>query len=134
MDVHLSQQNEGGITVIVHGEIDIATGDDLLYRLRQLADPQSRTIALDLSRVSFMDCAGLRTLIIMDRQARSAGGRLVLAAVSPSVARLLSLVGLSHFGAPTPAAAQPATPPATPPADGGQTWIAATVSGLPGYA
>ena len=78
----------------MRGDIDLATAGDLLLRLLMLAGPASGAIALDLSQVTFIDCAGLRTLIALDRHARSTGGSVHVAAVSLPVARLFELIAL----------------------------------------
>ena len=82
------------VNAVVRGEIDVATAEDLLLRLRMLAGGAGREIVLDLSRVTFIDCAGLRALIALDHQVRTAGGRVRVTAVSSQVARLFELVRL----------------------------------------
>ena len=48
---------------------------------------------MDLAELSFIDCAGLAALASARREARKAGGDLLLAAAAQPVARLLSLTG-----------------------------------------
>jgi anti-anti-sigma factor len=82
------------ISAAVRGEVDLSTADDLLLRLRMLAGTATGEIALDLSQVTFIDCAGLQALIALDHHVRTAGGRVRVTAVSPQVARLFELVRL----------------------------------------
>ena len=49
---------------------------------------------LDLSAVSFMDCAGVQALLVGRRTARLLGGDLILCRTSRQVDRLLSLMDL----------------------------------------
>jgi anti-anti-sigma factor len=97
------------ITVV--GELDIATAPRLADTLRR-----ARTrapIILDLTGVTFMDCAGLHPILPahLDAVARRAPFILVL---TPTINRLLQLAGVQDLGsrpglpdAPTAATAQP---------------------------
>ncbi len=80
--------------ITVRGDVDLAAAGDALVRLLMLAGHASGAIALDLSQVTFIDCSGLRTLIALDRHARSTGGSVHVAAVSLPVARLFELIAL----------------------------------------
>ena len=70
------------------GEIDLATKDGLQAALTPLLDGE-RPLLLDLSQVTFIDCAGLRVL----QAAHLAHGRFAVVAPSDAVARLLELSG-----------------------------------------
>ena len=48
---------------------------------------------MDLTGLKFTDCAGMRALAAAAKQARQAGGGLVLAAPGPLVLRVLDLTG-----------------------------------------
>ncbi|MFD7965200.1 STAS domain-containing protein [Streptomyces zaomyceticus] len=93
-----------GGTVVVSGEIDSATASALrrTLRLALLAHPAG--VTLDLSAVTFCDCAGLR-VVLTARHQHLDGGRhaLTLGPVSPRVMRLLELTGTREvLGAPEP--------------------------------
>jgi stage II sporulation protein AA (anti-sigma F factor antagonist) len=77
------------VVVAACGEIDLATKDGLLEVLAARLGG-SRPVLLDLSRVTFFDCAALRVL----QTARRAHRRFALVAPSPAVLRVLDLAGL----------------------------------------
>ncbi|HZP52696.1 STAS domain-containing protein [Actinocrinis sp.] len=94
MDVFPTRRDEHIHMIAVRGEIDLATAGDLLLRLRALAEPVSGPILLDLSQITFINFAGLRTLRAFDQHVTTAGGSVHVAAVSLPVARLFELVAL----------------------------------------
>jgi len=94
MDVYFSRHDEHAHMITVRGEVDLATAGDLLLRLRMLAGSASEPILLDLSQVTFIDCAGLRTLRAFCQHAAAAGGSVRVAAASLAVARLFELAAL----------------------------------------
>jgi anti-anti-sigma factor len=94
MDVISTRRDKFLHAITVRGDIDLAAAGDLLLRLLTLAGPATGPIALDLSQVTFIDSAGLQTLVALDRHARAAGGSVHVAAASLPVARLFELAAL----------------------------------------
>lgn len=89
------RRRPGHVLVTVSGEIDIATVAQLRDRL---AGPASggRRVIVDLSRVSFIDAAGVGVLAGAAALATARGGSLRLAAASRQVRRVLTLTGLDR--------------------------------------
>jgi anti-sigma B factor antagonist len=81
------------VVVLLGGDLDIATVPDLARKLTPLARAGSH-LTLDLSGVQFCDCAGLSLFLRLRGHALAAGGSLRLAAVSPTVRRLIGAAGL----------------------------------------
>ncbi|MFJ9444967.1 STAS domain-containing protein [Kitasatospora sp. NPDC101235] len=99
-------------TVRVRGEIDLDTAPALRCELER-ALAEHHVVVLDLSQVTFMDCAGLGALVQARNQADHSGRRLVLHGTGRPVARLLKLTGLTRRLAPAPGPATgraPSTP------------------------
>lgn len=63
--------------------------------LAQLSPPGR--LALDLSAVDEIDCAGLQLLVLAREEARRAGGELILAECSEVVCEALALSGLASY-------------------------------------
>jgi anti-sigma B factor antagonist len=109
-------------TVYLHGELDVATADLLTAVLDgELADGR-RFIRLDLSRLFFLDCAGLGALVLAHNRLLAARGTLALAGVGARIARILALTHLDEAllvadqsGAPRLSRCPTATPPGVGP-------------------
>lgn len=81
------------------GELDIACAPALREQLLGLLRRGSARLVIDLSKVSSCDASALTVLVGTARRARSLGGFLRLAAVSPQVDRVLHITGLHrHLG------------------------------------
>ena len=79
----------------VAGELDGSTIEDLFAAVtRVLETPAPELIELDLGGLNFLDSAGIRCLLNCRTAAGAAGSRLILAAPSPQVARVLDITGL----------------------------------------
>lgn len=79
------------VRVAVAGELDLETGPALATRLRQIR-AERLDVQLDLSRLEFIDCAGIRSLLQAAKDARESGSPLEVV-VKPNfrVRRVLAL-------------------------------------------
>ena len=82
------------VTVLLAGELDCASAA-VAHLALERAGHDAIEIVLDLSRVVFLDAAGLRFLISAQRRARAADRRLIVRRPSRSVRRLIDLTGAS---------------------------------------
>ncbi len=87
----------GGATLELAGEVDLACVDDLAARLDAVIDTRTGTIAVDLSRVTFLDSSGLKSLVSAHRRLQAEGRRLTVRAPSAAVFRVLQLSGVAAF-------------------------------------
>ncbi|MEU9346171.1 STAS domain-containing protein [Streptomyces sp. NPDC048278] len=82
------------LVVEVYGEIDIATEELLAEHLLAAAGGAEPDVLVDLRRLGFLDCSGLRVLCRAEARARERGGRLRLVCEGPRIPRLLRASGL----------------------------------------
>ncbi|WP_369251492.1 STAS domain-containing protein [Streptomyces sp. R41] len=93
----------GSFTVVeVCGEMDIATADFLAEHLVAATTGPGPDVLVDLRRVDFFDCSGLRVLCRADTRARERGGRLRIVCDHPRIHRLLHASGLLDRFPPLP--------------------------------
>jgi anti-anti-sigma factor len=81
-------EEDGGTRLTVTGELDLATAPTLRDRLRQ-SRANRRDVRLDLSKLEFVDCAGINVPIQAVNDARTNGVRLDLEGdLAPQVRRV----------------------------------------------
>jgi len=91
--------------VEIGGEMDILSAPELREELLRLVRRRGPHLSLDLSGVTFMDCAGIRALLATRRRVQLEGGWLRIVRASPSACRTISLLGLQEalaLGVPAP--------------------------------
>ena len=81
-------------TVVLDGEIDIATAPAIRRILLAAISGGNVQLAVNMSGVTFIDAAGIGVLVAAANRARQAGGGLSLLAPSPQVRRLLDVFHL----------------------------------------
>lgn len=85
------------VLLALTGSIDSLTAEQLTQSLNtQLTETTPRMI-LDMSQVGYVSSAGLRSLLIAVKRARSLGGDVRLAAVNAPVLGVLSMSGFTSI-------------------------------------
>ncbi len=93
-----TRSREGLLCVYLYGEIDHHSAVALREELDQLLwRERPRRFVLNLSRIEFMDSAGLGLLMGRYRLVRELGGVMALTAPNPRVMKILRLSGMERF-------------------------------------
>ncbi|MEV7789620.1 anti-sigma factor antagonist [Streptomyces sp. NPDC088106] len=100
---HLRVRQIRGHTVLeFRGEIDIAAAAEMAPHLDMAtAEPDARVV-IDLTRVEFFDCSGLRLLYRARHRTADGTGGLHLVCAHPLILRMLHITGLSRLLPPWP--------------------------------
>jgi anti-sigma B factor antagonist len=88
---------EGSVVrVLVSGELDVATEQDLAEGLDALVPADAAPVCLDLAAVTFCDARGLSALLRFSRLLDGSGRRLSVVGAPAHMRRLLALTSLGH--------------------------------------
>ena len=92
-------RTEGEVTLIdLNGKITIGEGDVILREaIEKVLKTGSTKILLNLSKISYMDSAGIGELVACYKRSREKGGELKLLNPSGKVADLLQLTKLEEI-------------------------------------
>jgi anti-anti-sigma factor len=82
---------EGVVVLGMDGEFDLAAAPAIREQLAAARAGGPRGVVLDMTEVTFLDSSALRELLRAEAALSADGAPLVLAALRPSVARLLEL-------------------------------------------
>ena len=85
---------DGHAELVLSGELDIATGPILQQRLDALVANGSRDVRLNLSALTFLDAAGVSTLVTARQDLERLGGRLSLRRANGMPLRVLGICGV----------------------------------------
>jgi anti-anti-sigma factor len=96
MDVAIEQVGSASV-VRISGSVDGLTADALQTALQEQIETGGTRLVGDLSGVEYTSSAGLRALLAALKLARQKGGDLRLAAVRPTVFRVLELSGFTSI-------------------------------------
>jgi anti-sigma B factor antagonist len=88
-----TRECDGHVVVALCGVLDVADAASVAVALTAAA-ARERDVIIDLAGLEFIDSSGVAALVRGRRQARHAGGELLLAAPRPRVLRVLTLTRL----------------------------------------
>ena len=83
-----------GVRLVLSGELDLSSTDRLISAGENV--PAGGALTLDLSGLSFIDSAGMRVLMNLDRRSRREGWSLAIENPRDQVLRLLQLCGFDQ--------------------------------------
>jgi anti-anti-sigma factor len=91
----LQQHDSGaGNTLVLTGELDMASAPLLEETLRRICTEPTETITLDLSKLTFMDSTGLRTILLAKDLCEQHDCELMLIPGPAQIQRLFEVTGL----------------------------------------
>jgi anti-anti-sigma factor len=96
--VDIIEKTSGSITlVILKGCLDTATAPEVESRLLQMFQEGKKYMILDFSEVTYLASAGMRVLLTLVKHVKGLAGRLMLAALLPTVHDVLSITGFLPY-------------------------------------
>jgi anti-sigma B factor antagonist len=87
---------DGGHTLKLAGELDLATAPRLDAAIAQACDGGATRVVLDLTNLRFLDSAGLRAILYARSNCIERGCGFLLTRPQPPVERLFALTGLTQ--------------------------------------
>jgi anti-sigma B factor antagonist len=86
-----------GSTVIVTltGEFDVAVADELSHVIHRALEQRPKILILDLSAVTFVDCAGVRSVLAAQRHVEAHSAQLSIIPPPEHVHRVFVLAGVA---------------------------------------
>lgn len=90
--------NEDGVIVVqLRGEIDQHTSRGLLSAVSEQIDQGISRVIFEMSGLDFIDSTGLSVIVDLHEQAARKGGKLVFAAPSDRILRILRVTRLDRY-------------------------------------
>lgn len=97
MAMEVRRRNAGSVVVVsLLGDLDSSTAPMVQERLRSLVHPDG-LVLIDLSGVRYMSSAGLRTMLLLYRQAQLVNTMVGIAGISEELRTMMSATGFLGF-------------------------------------
>jgi anti-anti-sigma factor len=103
----ITEERSGEVSVLgLAGRLDSEGSQMLLGKITQVVDGGARNLLLDLSAVTYVSSAGLRTVVMAAKRLANSGGKLVLAGMNTQIQRIFEISGLTSVLAVHPTKAE----------------------------
>ena len=91
-----AHDHDGLAHVVLTGELDLSTIQKVEQELTRVEGAGPEIVALDLSRLTFLDSSGLRVIVSADQRARRENRRFVVVRGPETVQRVFSITRLDE--------------------------------------
>lgn len=96
MELTVDKQTQATI-VAAKGKLDAAGAPELETRCKALIQEGANRLLLDFAQVEYVSSAGLRSLLVLAKAVKSAGGGLALCGLVPAVRDVMSISGFDNI-------------------------------------
>ena len=90
-DVEVAARPGGGVSLVLSGELDLSTIQQLEEAVSESVDGRPELVVLDLRKLEFLDSTGLRLMLRLHSTVKDNGGRLVMVEGPRRVHRVFEL-------------------------------------------
>ena len=96
--LNIANEKQGDVCVVaIGGRLDGTGAPEVESHCRGLIDGGDERLLLDLAEVEYISSAGLRSLLVVAKQVKAAGGVLVLCCLSPMVREVMDISGFDKI-------------------------------------
>ncbi|HOW65627.1 MAG TPA: STAS domain-containing protein [Candidatus Paceibacterota bacterium] len=96
MDISTEKLSHAAIVRAI-GRLDAAGAPMVEASCRALIQEKPKYLLLDMAAVNYVSSAGLRSLLVLAKAMKAAGGTLVLCSLTPSVREVMCLSGFDNI-------------------------------------
>ncbi len=96
MEISIEKQNDTAI-LAASGRLDAAGAPPFEAGCKNLIQEGSKRLVLDLAQVDYISSAGLRTLLVIAKVMKSAGGAMALCSLVPAVHEVMTISGFDNI-------------------------------------
>jgi anti-sigma B factor antagonist len=91
----------GNVVLTASGELDLAAAAAWDASVSETLGQMPTGITVDLGATTFVDSSGLRLILLLTQEANARGVSCTVVNISPSVARLLEITGMTDLVGPS---------------------------------
>ncbi|HAS84097.1 MAG TPA: anti-sigma factor antagonist [Verrucomicrobia bacterium] len=96
--MNITNEKKGDVCVVaVGGRLDGAGAPEVESHCRALIEGGNKNQLLDLAQVEYISSAGLRSLLVVAKQVKAAGGTLMLCNLSSMVSEVMEISGFDKI-------------------------------------
>ncbi|HPT17115.1 MAG TPA: STAS domain-containing protein [Kiritimatiellia bacterium] len=96
MELSVEKRNDVAI-VAAGGRLDAGGAPEFETRCKALLQEGAKRLLLDLAQVDYVSSAGLRSLLVLAKAVKSAGGAMALCSLAPAVRDVMTISGFDNI-------------------------------------
>lgn len=97
MTINIITNNAEKAFVEFVGELDTVAAQDLTENLSSVMNEAGKSITIDFSKLEYISSAGMRVLLLLNKNAMEKGGSVSIVGMSEDILQIFQLVGFDKI-------------------------------------
>ena len=97
INVQITENTAAALTAAVKGELDTAAVETFKAAIAPVMQDAQKQITLDFSELEFISSAGLRALLLVNKEAAAKGGSVTITGMRPEIKQIFQLTGFDSM-------------------------------------
>ena len=96
--MEISNQKQDNVAIVAaKGRLDAAGAPEIETHCKKLIQDGSARLLIDMGAVEYVSSAGLRSLLVLAKAVKAAGGALALCCLTPAVKEVMCISGFDNI-------------------------------------
>lgn len=97
MKVNIIKSDSNNITVTLDGELNTLAAQQFAKDVEPLMEETGKVITMDFTNLSFISSAGMRTLLLLNKQTVAKNGKIIIVGMSEDIKQIFALTGFDQM-------------------------------------
>lgn len=97
MKVNIIKSDSNNITVTLDGELNTLAAQQFAKDVEPLMEEAGKVITMDFTNLSFISSAGMRTLLLLNKQTVAKNGKIIIVGMSEDIKQIFALTGFDQM-------------------------------------
>lgn len=97
MKVNIIKSDSNSITVTLDGELNTFAAQQFAKDVEPLMGEAGKEITMDFTNLSFISSAGMRTLLLLNKETVAKHGKIIIVGMSEDIRQIFALTGFDQM-------------------------------------
>ena len=97
MDFKVKENNTQKAVIAICGELDTAAAQQFATELKPFIADAGKEIAIDFNELEYISSAGMRSLLLLNKNATAMGGRVSIEGMNEDIRQLFQMTGFDQM-------------------------------------
>lgn len=97
MKFEVKENNNMKAVIALHGELDTSASQQFATELKPFIDDAGKDITVDFSELEYISSAGMRTILLLNKNALAKGGKVTIVGMSEDIRQIFQMTGFDQM-------------------------------------
>ncbi len=97
MKFTITENNAETIAIALKGELDTLAAQSFATDMQQVMEDAGKKITVDFSELEYISSAGMRTILLLQKNANAKGGKVTIVGMSEDIKQIFQMTGFDQM-------------------------------------